>query len=74
MTAVAGTDREGRRVVWLANVTGQKQKAVLEWSGQTLSVHLLDEVSLSESGAEPWRAWKSAESIELLPYAVGCLR
>jgi hypothetical protein len=74
VTAAAGTDREGRRVVFLANVTGQRQKAVVEWSGQTLSAHLLDEVSLSESGAEPWRAWRSAESIELLPYAVGCLR
>jgi hypothetical protein len=74
VTAAAGTDREGKRVVWLANVTGERQKAVVEWSGQTLSAHLLDEVSLSESGAEPWRAWKGAESIELLPYAVGCLR
>jgi hypothetical protein len=74
VTAAAGTDREGRRVVWLANVTGRRQKAVVEWSGQALSGHLLDEVSLSEGGAEPWRAWKSAESIELLPYAVGCLR
>jgi hypothetical protein len=74
VTAAAGTDREGRRVVWLANVTSQRQKAVVEWSGQTLSAHLLDEVSLSESGAEPWRTWKSPESIELLPYAVGCLR
>src|SRR5277367_4301046 len=74
VTAAAGTDREGRRVVWLANVTGQRQKAVVEWSGQTLSAHLLDEVSLSESSAEPWRAWKSAETIELLPYAMGCLR
>ena len=74
VTAAAGTDREGRPVVWLANVTGQRQKAIVEWSSQTLSAQLLDEVSLSESGAEPWRAWKSAESIELLPYAVGCLR
>ena len=74
VTAVAGTDREGRRVVWLANMTGQRQKAVMEWSGQTLAAHLLDEVSLSESGAEPWRASKNAESIELLPYAVGRLR
>jgi D-apionolactonase len=71
--AVAGLDREGRRTVWLANLTGQKQDAVFEWSGHTASVQLLDEVSLSEGGAEPWRVW-SAESIQLLPYALGCLR
>ena len=38
VTAVAGIDREGRRVVWLANVTGQKQEVVVEWDGQTPSV------------------------------------
>jgi D-apionolactonase len=73
VSAVAGIDREGVRTVWLANLTGQKQEAVFEWSGYTPSVQLLDEISLSEGGAEPWRVW-SAESIQLLPYALGCLR
>lgn len=74
VAAVAGIDREGRRTLWLANVTGQKQEVIVEWGGQTPSVALLDEVSLSAGSADPWRVWNSAEAIQLLPYALGCLR
>jgi hypothetical protein len=74
VTAVAGVDREGCPLVWLANLTGQKQEAVLEWGGHATSVQLLDEESLSRGEAEPWRQWKNAESIQLLPYALACVR
>jgi D-apionolactonase len=74
VAAVAGLDREARRVAWLANLTGRKQEAVLEWGGPASSVLLLDEQSLHEGGAEPWREWTGASSIQLLPYSLACLR
>ena len=74
VTAVAGVDREGCPLVWLANLTGQKQEAVLEWGGHATSVQLLDEESLNRDEAEPWRQWKNSESIPLLPYALACVR
>jgi hypothetical protein len=77
VAAVAGLDREGKRVVWLANLTAQKQEAVLEGAQQVDSVFLLDEQSFTENGSEEWRERKaesSAQSVQLLPYAVACLR
>jgi hypothetical protein len=74
VAAIAGLDREGRRVAWLANLTGKKQEAVLEWDGAITSVLLLDELSLREGGAEPWRAFTGTSSIQLLPYSLACLR
>jgi D-apionolactonase len=74
VTAVAGVDREGLPLVWMANLTGQKQEAVLEWGGHATSVQLLDEETLSRGKAEPWGQWKNAESISLLPYALACIR
>jgi hypothetical protein len=74
LAAVAGLDREGRRVAWLANLTGKKQEAVLEWDGAISSVLLLDEQSLREGGAEPWREFTGTSSIQLLPYSLACLK
>jgi hypothetical protein len=74
VAAIAGLDREGRRVAWLANLTGKKQEAVLEWDGAITSVLLLDELSLREGGAEPWREFTGTSSIQLLPYSLACLR
>jgi hypothetical protein len=74
VAAVAGLDGHGRRVAWLANLTGKKQEAVLEWGEPMTSVFLLDEQSLREGGAEPWREWPGASSIQLLPYSLACLR
>jgi D-apionolactonase len=74
VAAIAGVDREGRRVAWLANLTGQMQEAVLEGDQPIHSVLLLDEQSLGKRGSEPWREWKGAGAIQLLPYAVACLR
>jgi hypothetical protein len=76
VAAVAGVDREGRRVLWLANLTGQKQEAVLEGDHSVHPVFLLDEQSFTESGSEAWREAKaeSTQPVQLLPYAVACLR
>jgi D-apionolactonase len=74
IAAVAGVDREGRRVALLANLTGKKQEMVLEAGQQPHSAFFLDEQSFMESGAEAWREEKGASSIQLLPYAVACLR
>jgi D-apionolactonase len=76
LAAVAGVDREGRRVLWLANLTGQKQEAVLEGNQQLHSVLLLDEQGFTGHGADPWREREpaSAQPVQLLPYAVACLK
>ncbi len=74
VAAVAGMDREGRRVALLANLTGKKQEAVLEAEQQLHSVVLLDEQSFTERGSVAWREVQNASSIQLLPYAVACLR
>jgi D-apionolactonase len=74
IAAVAGVDREGRRIALLANLTGKKQDVVLEAGQQPHSALFLDEQSLMEPSAEAWREEKSDSSIQLLPYAVACLR
>jgi hypothetical protein len=74
VAAIAGVDREGKSVAWLANLTGQMQEAVLEGDQSMNSVLLLDEQSLGKRGSEPWREWKGAGAVQLLPYAVACLR
>ena len=45
VAAVAGVDRTGTRVVWLANLTGQKQETFLDGDLQIQSVFMLDEGS-----------------------------
>ncbi len=70
VAAVAGVDREGRRVAWLANLTGRKQEVVLEGDLPSHSVFSLDEQNFYGS----WREWKDTGPIQLLPYAVACLR
>jgi hypothetical protein len=74
IAAVAGVDREGRRIALLANLTGKKQEVVLEAGQQPHSALFLDEESVMGSSSEAWREEKSASSIQLLPYAVACLR
>jgi D-apionolactonase len=67
VAAVAGTDREGKRVVWISNLTGRNQ--VISLAGGISQIHVLDEESFAQARAV------SAEvsSIELRPYAVACL-
>ena len=76
MSAVAGVDREGWRVLWLANLTGQKQETVLEGTGTVHSAWLVDEQSFTGLASDPWKKRKilSAQPVQLLPYAVACLK
>jgi hypothetical protein len=74
LAAVAGLDREGQCVVWMANLTDRKQAVVLEWGEPISSVLLLDEQSLREGGADPWRAFEGTSPIQLLPYSLACFR
>ena len=69
VAAVAGVDREGRRVAWLANLTGRKQEVVLEGDLPIHSVFSLDEQNFYGS----WREWQGLRPIQLLPYAVASL-
>lgn len=74
VAAIAGVDRTGTRVAWLANLTGQKQEAVLHGDLQIHSVFMLDERSFAAGAPVSRHEWKGAPSIQLLPYAVTCLR
>ena len=74
VAAVAGVDRTGTRVAWLANLTGQKQEAILHGDLQIDSVFMLDERSFGAGASVSRHEWKVAPSIQLLPYAVTCLR
>jgi hypothetical protein len=74
VAAVAGVDRTGTRVAWLANLTGQKQEVVLHGDLQIHSVFMLDERSFGAGASVSHHEWKGAPSIQLLPYAVTCLR
>jgi D-apionolactonase len=74
IAAVAGMDREGRRITLLANLTGKKQEVVIEAGQQPHSALFLDEQSLLDSSSGAWREEKSASTIRLLSYAVACLR
>ena len=74
VAAIAGVDREGKRVAWLANLTGQRQEVLLEGDQHPHSVFLLDEKSFGKRGSEPWREWEGPGAVQLLPYAVACLR
>jgi D-apionolactonase len=74
VAAISGVDRDGRQVAWLANLTSQKQDVVVQGDQPIYSVSLFDEQSLSKRGSEPWREWSRADSIQLLPYALACLR
>jgi hypothetical protein len=74
VVAVSGVNREGRQIAWLANLTGQTQEVVVQGDEPIYSILLFDEQSLSQRGSEPWRESSRSDSIQLLPYALACLR
>jgi hypothetical protein len=69
IAAVAGTDRDGNRVVWIANLTGQNQVVMLAGEMVLSRIDMLDE----ENFAQPRAVATNDSSIELRPYAVACL-
>jgi D-apionolactonase len=69
VAVVAGTDRYGKRVAWIANLTGRNQVISLSGDMVTSQIRVLDE----ESFAQPRGVSGDVSSIELRPYAVACL-
>ncbi len=69
VAAVAGTDRDGKRVAWIANLTGRDQVIRLDGGLVISQIHVLDE----ESFDQPRAVSSNVSSIELRPYAVACL-
>jgi hypothetical protein len=69
IVAVAGTDRDGNRLAWIANLTGQNQVIMLAGKMPISTIHLLDE----ENFDGPRGVSANGSSIELRPYAVACL-
>jgi hypothetical protein len=69
VAVVAGTDREGKRVAWIANLTGRNQ--VVSPAGEMVisQIYVLDEESFGQARAVS----ADVSSIELRPYAVACL-
>jgi len=66
IAAVAGTDREGNRVAWIANLTGQNQVVMLAGDMVISRIDVLDE----ENFDGPRGVSAEVSSIELRPYAV----
>jgi D-apionolactonase len=76
VAAVAGVDREGVPVAWLANLTGRTQKAMVTGDQEIHSILLLDEERFTAPDFEAWHTEnvKAIPSVELSPYAVARLR
>jgi D-apionolactonase len=71
IAAVAGTDRDGNRLAWLANLTGQNQAINLAGGRVISQIDVLDEKSFAEPCTV---STENVSSIHLRPYAVACLR
>jgi hypothetical protein len=69
IAAAAGTDRDGKRVAWIANLTGRNQVISLAGDMVISQIHVLDEESFAKARAVP----AEVSSIELRPYALACL-
>jgi hypothetical protein len=67
IAGVAGTDGDGNRMAWVANLTGQNQAIILAGDRAVSQMLVLDE----ENFYQP-RAVSGSSSIELRPYAVAC--
>jgi hypothetical protein len=68
IAGVAGTDDDGNRLAWVANLTGQNQTMILAGDMTVSQIQVLDE----ENFYQP-RAISGSTSIELQPYAIACL-
>jgi hypothetical protein len=68
IAGVAGTDGDGNRLAWVANLTGQNQAVILAGDMAVTEALVLDEENFSQP-----RAISGSTSIELRPYAIACL-
>jgi D-apionolactonase len=71
IAAVAGTDSDGNRLVWLANLTGQNQTVGLAGHQAASTTLVLDEDNFAQPRAA---SVENVSSIPLRPYAVACLK
>jgi D-apionolactonase len=74
--AVAGSNRDGKRVAWLANLTDRAQVVMLSGAAEIATTEVWDEENFAEPLVISLQATptKNVSSVELRPYAVACLR
>jgi hypothetical protein len=75
VAAVAGVDRNGQIVLWLANLTSTNQQVLLPRSSKIHSILQMDErdpttMRIIDSSSTTKQA---SSSLDLLPYAIACL-
>jgi hypothetical protein len=71
IAAVAGTDSDGNRLGWIANLTGQNQTVVLAGHQAASMKLVLDEDNFAQPRAA---SAENVSTIPLRPYAVACLK
>jgi hypothetical protein len=73
--AIAGSNRDGKRVAWLANLTDRAQVVMLSGAAEIATMEVWDEENFAEPLVISLQATpaKNVSSVELRPYAVACL-
>jgi len=75
VAAVAGVDRNGQIVLWLANLTSTNQQVLLPRSDKIHSILQMDERDATTMRIidSPSTTKRASSSLDLLPYAIACL-
>lgn len=74
IAAVAGVDRNGQIVLWLANLTSTNQQVLLPRSNKIHSIQQMDERDATTMRTiDSLPTAKHTSSLDLLPYAIACL-
>jgi hypothetical protein len=75
VAAVAGVDRNGQTVLWLANLTSTNQQVLLPRMGKILSALQMDERDATTMRImdSQYTTKQANSSLDLLPYAIACL-
>jgi hypothetical protein len=75
VAAVAGVDRNGQTVLWLANLTSTNQQVFLPRSSKIDSILQMDEryATTMRFIDSPSITKQASSSLDLLPYAIACL-
>jgi len=73
---VAGVGRDGERVAWVANLTGQAQTFVLSGTAEIKAMELWDEENFDQplTLSPQMTTAKNGPPLQLRPYAVACLK
>ncbi len=75
VAALAGVDRNGQIVLWLANLTGTNQQVAVPHSDKIHSILQMDERDATAMRVmdSPSTTKQASSSLSLLPYALTCL-